>query len=136
MLKEFANEEMKQFKDLSPDEMHCIVKAKEQGLCGCYDAYKSEWYIADKNNAVFNLIYRTKPKPAKKLDIPWHVVDKRWKYTALDYCGDIIFYSHEPYYEAGIWFPKEGSACNAECLAIDTTDIVAETSLTERPEGV
>lgn len=131
----FLNEEMKRFKDLTREQKHVILDNCCDGIC---EVFFSDFWKKKETCGIHDLgIYRTKPKEYKKLDIPWEVIATVYNYAAMDENGDIYFYDVLP-----DWLPihKEWSfngseVAQAYCLKLDTTDIVAEHSLTQRPEG-
>ena len=84
-MEHFDNVDKVAFKDLTPEQMACIVKANIEGNVEYY--YYTKWYKTEHNDIYLNRIYRTIPKPAKKLDIPWNILHTQWKYATFDYEG-------------------------------------------------
>ena len=136
MTKEFLNEEMKPYNELTREEKHILLDAVLDQQLQCF--YGKSWSTVYLSEGFNNYsVYRTKPKEYKKLDIPWEVIATIYNYAAMDENGDIYFYDVLP-----DWLPihKECSFSGSEvvqasCLKLETTDIIAEHSLTKRPEG-
>ena len=54
--------------------------------------------------------------------------------AAMDNGGKVFWYADDPTYNGEVWVWGEGSkGCWDDLLAIDTTGIIAELSLTKRP---
>ena len=133
-MKTFLNEELKQFKDLSDEEMLAIIKAKIAGMCEVkHNDYNWGCSISEAIN--INLIYRTKPpKPPKQLVIPWKVLKKNIKHAAMDMDGRVFGYSEMDGKNDEYWLGL-GEA-DLSFLELDTSGIDWKTSHVTRPEGV
>lgn len=138
MTKEFLNTELKPYNALTREEKHSLFDAMlDDNFQEYYDC--CEW--RDSNVIYFwaNGVYRTKPKEYKKLDIPWQHIDEKWKWAAMEFNNNIWFFKSIPSYDRldGSWDDKiHNGFTTADCLKLDTTGIIAEHSLTQRPEGV
>ena len=131
-MKTFLNEEMKPFKDLSDEEIGCIIREKlnekvEYFFCG-------EWCGADESTINLVKIYRI--KPAKQLVIPWEHLNKEIKFVAMDENKSVYGYYSEPNRTTSMWSITKVACLLNGALNIDTYGIDWETSLVERPEGV
>ena len=136
MTNEFLNTELKPYSELTREEKHILLDAMIDGNCERH--YEDGWYETKEFDDRTHRVYRTKPKEYKKLDVPWQHIHPVYNYVAMDFDGGVYFYEILP-----DWLPahKEwsfngGLVAQAECLILDTTGIVAEHSLTQRPEGV
>lgn len=137
MTKEFLNTELKPYNALTREEKHSLFDAMlDDNFQEYYDC--CEW--RDSNVIYFwaNGVYRTKPKEYKKLDIPWQHIDEKWKWAAMNEDGWVGFYETKPkwkiYYSNDWDVDNNGDYCITAVLKLDTTGIVAEHSLTQRPE--
>ena len=138
-MQEFLNTELKPYNALTREEKHIILDALIDENAEYYSQVEEMWFKDWSDDVYSNNIYRTKPKEYKKLDIPWQVIDEKWNYAAMDASGKVFLYSDVPEYTHSSWEYTESSLealSSAHILKIDTTGIVAEHSLTERPEGV
>lgn len=133
-MKTFLNEEKKQFKDLSDEEMLAIVKAKIAGKCEVMVVFghASKWCAVDDIAIDLRQIYRT--KPPKQLVIPWDVLRKDIKHVVIDEDRRVFGYSEIKGRDREFW-EGEGVA-DLTALDLDTSGIDWETSLVTRPEGV
>lgn len=136
MTKEFLNTELKPYSELTREEKHILLDAVIDSVA---EVWQDDWEVfTPKTCPVFhdNKIYRTKPKEYKKLDIPWQVIDEKWKYAASNSHG-IWMFQNKPTYK-NVWYEEsiDGAViCVSEIFKLDTTGIVAEHSLTQRPTG-
>lgn len=129
---EFLNPDLKPFSELSPEEMHCIVQAKLNGNCECRN---------DAGNFVepvlfamaLRAIYRTKPKPVKKLVIPWVLIKDEFICASINRDEELHFFKDTPYIFDDMWDIDEGYGVGYPLKDIDTTGVDWETSLTYRP---
>lgn len=135
---EFLNEDMKEFKNLSAQEMKCIVNAKDVDYYARDDStpgWRRKRRLGDGFYKTF--IYRTTSKPKKQLIIPWEYIKPEYKWAAMDKDGIIWIYGEEP-----LCFEDHWSCTGHECqqnslqgINIDTTDIDWKESLVKRPDG-
>mgnify|MGYP000594331440 CR=1 FL=1 len=130
-MKSFLNEELKQFKDLSDEEMLAIVKANIACECEWYG--NSGWVPAIEELLNVNYIYRT--KPPKQLVIPWAVLNKEFKHAAMDRTTGVAIFLEEPVRHDHVWMGF-GKFNLSYAITIDTDGIDWKTSLVTRPEGV
>ena len=137
-MQEFLNKNLKPYNALTREEKHILLDAALDMRIEYTYNHGNSWYYKEAVCVEFynDTIYRTKPKEYKKLDIPWHHIHPVYNYFAMDFDGGVYFYEILP-----DWLPahKEwsfngGLVAQAECLLLDTTGIVAEHSLTIRPE--
>lgn len=129
-MKEFLNENKRQFRDLTDEEKLLIINEKMKGNVELLGINPEVWSNAGKDSIAFYIAYRT--KPTKKLDIPWQFINPKFKWAAMDKNGEIYLYLEKP--EC-----KDGYFCSINYMSlvnIDTTGIDWKTSLTQRPEGV
>lgn len=137
--KVFLNTELKPYNALTREEKHILLDAL---IDDNIEEYGCFWDKLSGDLFYTHSIYRTKPKEYKKLNIPWQVIDEKWKYAAMSEGGWVGFYEKKPkwkIYSSNEWNVDSnnvGDAIEANCLKLDTTGIVAEHSLTTRPEGV
>ena len=95
-MEHFDNVNKVAFKDLTPEQMSCTMKAISEGNAEFYKDDK--WRIIATWSVVFlNDSYRTIPKPVKKLNIPWAVLHFQWKYATLD-CFGVYLWTEKPYF--------------------------------------
>lgn len=134
-MKEFLNEYKRKFIDLTDEEKLLIIKEKMKGNVELIRAGNDMWIVADKAAITFNTIYRTTPKPVKKLDMPWQFIKPEFKWAAMDKDGEIHLHEEKP--ECGYdYFYSSNYSSLVYILNIDTTGVDWKTSLTQRPEGV
>ena len=85
-------EEMKTLEEMNDQERLEIVQSLIDG--------RLEYFNGDDWNEALCLIssvrYRVKPKPLEPLQIPWDVIDDRFKWAAADLDGLIWTYEDEP----------------------------------------
>ena len=133
-MQEFLNTSLKPYDALTREEKHLLLDAVLDGNCE-RQASTGSWVKHDR--FVFDTssigIYRTKPKEYKKLDIPWQHINELYKYATMDAHGWVYLFAEKPRFKNDSWDCACPSA-DALCLQLDTTRIVAEHSLTERPE--
>ena len=132
-MQEFLNTELKPYNALTREEKHILLDAL---IDDNIEEYGCFWDKLSGDLFYTHSIYRTKPKEYKKLNVPWQHIHPVYNYFAMDFDGGVYFYEIVP-----DWLPthKEwsfsgGLVAQAECLLLDTTGIVAEHSLTQRPE--
>lgn len=133
-MQEFLNPSLKPYNALTREEKHILLDAVIDEVA---EVWQYDWEVfTPKTCPVFhdNKIYRTKPKEYKKLDIPWQVIDEKWKYAAMDDDGEVYIYDALPNWRVSYW-SDTSSNCIMSVFKLDTTGIVAEHSLTRRPEG-
>lgn len=140
MTNEFLNTELKPYSELTREEKHILLDAVIDGNCECFVGLVEDWCDVEGCVGSFGsyTIYRTKPKEYKKLDIPWEVIDEKWKYAAMDVDGELYLFEKTPTWKTSLWLDySEDRECIQldNILKLDTTDIVAEHSLTQRPTG-
>lgn len=134
MSQEFLNTELKPYSELTREEKHCLLDAFLDNCLQYYSQLTCVWHDKYESEMGNSYIYRTKPKEYKKLDIPWQVIDEKWKWAAMDCTGETYFFSKSPDRFTGeVWQTGFNSFCKSP-LKLDTTGIVAEHSLTQRPE--
>lgn len=142
--KVFLNENLKPYNALTRAEKHILLDAVIDSNCECFfeDAaiHHCGWGKHNGNMEFMPYgVYRTKPKEYKKLNVPWNVIDEKWKYTAMDDDNELYLFTEHPTWRNGFWsdLTDNGDAvCVDKVFKLDTTGIVAEHSLTQRPEGV
>ena len=132
-MKEFLNENKRQFKDLTDEEKLLIIEEKMKGNVEYTNGFG--WNKASESNLKFGYIYRTKPKPTKKLDIPWQFIKPEFKWAAMDKNGEIYLYLEKPECKDGYFYSINYMSLG-DILNIDTTGVDWKTSLTQRPDGV
>ena len=133
-MEHFDNVNKVAFKDLTPEQMSCTMKAISDGNAEFYKDDK--WRIIITRSVVFlNDSYRTIPKPVKKLNIPWAVLHFQWKYATLD-CFGVYLWTEKPYFTKECGWIKAGIESRSVCdmFDIDVEGVEHETSLTKRPE--
>lgn len=138
MIKVFLNEELKLYNELTREEKHLLLDAVIDANCQVFDEELKVWY--NKEAAAFSSysVYRTKPKEYKKLDIPWEVIDEKWKWAAMDEDRELFMFEEKPTWKNNLWidYSEDGECIQLyNILKLDTTDIIAEHSLTQRPTG-
>lgn len=136
--KEFLNTELKPYRELTREEKHILLDAALDGNCECFVGLIEDWCDVEGCVGSFGsyTIYRTKPKEYKKLNVPWEVIDEKWKWATFDNHGIWLFQNRPEYNE--IWYDTSATGrvyCLSKMFKLDTTGIVAEHSLTQRPEG-
>jgi len=131
-MKEFLNENKRQFKDLTDEEKLLIVNEKMKG--NVEYTLRDVWCKASDWEVNFKYVYRT--KPAKKLDIPWKFIKPEFKWVAMDKDGEIYLHIDKPAFGSWNWVTNSGYCRIDQKLNIDTTGVDWKTSLTERPDGV
>lgn len=128
------NENLRTFRNLTPEERNEIVEAVLQGAVQYFSFIGSEWESAKPTDNLILLdgIYRTHPR---QLVIPWEVFRPEYKWAAMDFDGGVYFFSRRPSLSAAQWLPESGSeVMRADyLLVIETTGIDWRESLTERP---
>lgn len=142
-MQEFLNTELKPYSELTREEKHVLLDAALDMNVEYTYSHGNSWYSKDSVCVEFynDTIYRTKPKEYKKLDIPWQHIDEKWKWAAMDGDGEIFLFEDKPNFEGcsstELWIisSSKGKYANLhDILKLDTTGIVAEHSLTQRPE--
>lgn len=133
-MKEFLNKDKRQFKDLTDEEKLLIINEKMKG--NVEYTLGSIWDKASDFEIRFNYVYRTKPKPAKKLDIPWQFIKPEFKWAAIDENGDIFLHIDKPVLGNSYWLNYAPCKRINDTVNIDTTGVDWKTSLTQRPDGV
>jgi hypothetical protein len=120
------------------EHMVQILLAKMQGLT-VERKLDNDWCWSNPGDLFLDLEYRIAPKPTS-LPIPhkmWAMIDKKWKYAAMDDDGDVFFYNNKPVLTTtrGTWCCDGGGAIGS-VLAINIGGINWKQSLTKRPEDV
>lgn len=138
MTNEFLNSELKPYNALTREEKHILLDAALDGNCECFVGLIEDWCDVEGCVGSFGsyTIYRTKPKEYKKINVPWQHIHPVYNYVAMDFDGSVYFYEIPPDWLSSHkeWSFNGGLVAQAECLLLDTTGIVAEHSLTQRPE--
>lgn len=138
MTQSFLNTELKPYNALTREEKHVLLDAAIDGVVE-FHSEGNIWVQKRSSDTEFYAVsvYRTKPKEYKKLNVPWEFINEEWKYAVMDGSEIALLYATKPEWlsEHNMW------SCNhayhsISPLKLDTTGIVAEHSLTERPEGV
>lgn len=135
-MQEFLNTELKPYNALTREEKHILLDAVIDKVA---EVWQYDWEVfTPKTCPVFhnNIIYRTKPKEYKKLNVPWRVIDETWKYAAMDDDGELFLFEEKPTWKNNLWidYLEDGECIQLyNILKLDTTGIVAEHSLTQRP---
>ncbi|OCG47474.1 hypothetical protein A9G35_03795 [Gilliamella sp. Choc5-1] len=97
------------------------------------------WHPSDSNCIFLNTEYRITPKstPLPITRKMWRMINKKWKYAAMDKDGEVYFYINEPYTDkyGGCWNDSSSKYCRS-ALFINIDGINWSLSLTERPEDV
>lgn len=138
----FENVVQTPFRDLSAEEMKLIVDA-----FASYEQIVEEltpregWKPVEECTTHISGVYRVKRKVvATPLDIPWNLIDVRWKWAAMDNTRDVYLYECEPHTRAthGVWSTSYESRFKliSDCLQLNTEGIDWNRSLTKRPKGV
>lgn len=130
----FLNENLKPYDALTREEKHILLDNDIDGTAEFYN-HLSKWELKRHRWFDFDTIYRTKPKEYKKLNVPWQHINELYKYATMDAHGWVYLFAEKPRFKNDSWDCACPSA-DALCLQLDTTGIVAEHSLTSRPEGV
>ena len=119
------------------ERMLCeAVVAKRRGL-NVEVTSDDGWHSSTLIN--INHFYRIKPKstPLPITAEMWTIINPKIKFMVVDGDGFVYGSSAEPTFQAGEWLG--GSVCtmyDMKAITIDTTGIVAELSMTKRPEDV
>lgn len=118
------------------EHMVQILLAKMQGLeVEFYDNYCEKWVTTIVSYINLDANYRIKSHELPITREMWAMIDKEWKWAAMDEEGDVWFYKEKPYNTGDCWYAGSwGYTLNL--LAIDTDGIDWRKSLTRRPEGV
>ena len=134
-MEHFDNVNKVAFKDLTPEQMVCIMKAKSEG--NAFRFYEDDkWSSSISRNIIYlDAIYRTTPKPTKRLNIPWAVLSIQWKYATLD-CFGVYLWTEKPHFTKECGWIEAGIESRSVCdmFDIDVEGVEHETSLTKRPE--
>ena len=130
-MQEFLNENLKPYNALTREEKHTLLDAMIDGNCERY--YEDGWFETKEFDDLTHRVYRAKPKEYKKLNVPWQHINELYKYATMDAHGWVYLFAEKPYFKNDSWDCACSSA-DALCLQLDTTGIVAEHSLTQRPE--
>ena len=135
-MQEFQNTELKPYNALTREEKHLLLDAAIDGNVEFTLAGENSWAEKIGDDFYPTVIYRTKPQEYKKLNICWESIQDEWRYAAMDVTGFVYFYADAPKFctKDLRWYGGRGNTSNL--LKLDTTGIVAEHSLTERPKGV
>lgn len=140
-MQEFLNTELKPYSKLTREEKHILLDAVIDSNCECFfeDAAINHCGWGNHNGNMEFMpygVYRTKPKEHKKINVPWQHIHPVYNYVAMDFYGSVYFYEIPPDWLSSHkeWSFNGGLVAQAECLLIDTTGIIAEHSLTQRPE--
>ena len=137
-MREFLNENLKPYKALTREEKHILLDNNIDGVVEVWLGNVDGWYqIGSCQAFCHSTVYRTKPKEYKKLNVPWELIDNYWNYAVMEGDGSLLLYATKPEWlaEHCMWSCNH-SYHSLSILKLDTTGIVAEHSLTMRPEGV
>lgn len=137
MPQEFLNTELKPYNALTREEKHILLDAFLDNCLQYYFRFTDTWHDKYTSEIDNNYIYRTKPKEYKKLDIPWQHINEKWKWAVMDSDGGIYLFEIKPRWNRTHWveFSEDGGIeCVEGILKLDTTGVIAEHSLTQRPE--
>ena len=133
------NTENKPFNELSLEERKYIANLFAEGRQEELEASLVNWTpISEEFNLIMDRPYRTKVKHAP-LNIPWNVLDGRWKFAAMDQNLDVYVFADKPF--AGrsqnyVWYADGDYQKVNELLIISnlpSTDLWRST-LTERQQ--
>lgn len=137
--KQFLNESLIPFKDLTDEQKLLIIRDKIKGNAQLY--YRGVWEDAVNHEVAFSSVYRTKPiveaPKETPLDIPWQFIKPEYKWAAMDNGGFILVYEEKP--EVNVktecWEINLGGSCkHVGALNIPTEGIIWYKSLTKRPD--
>jgi hypothetical protein len=97
--------------------------------------YNSEWTKC--SNPGWNWVdFDYRIVPTQPLDIPWDIINPKWKWVAMDEDKNIYLYTTEPTKMDYQWIIVQGATCDLNnCLVIKPTNIPWDQSLVKRPES-
>lgn len=115
-----------------------VLLAKMQGVPVEYKC-DTDWCLAASDYVSLDIEYRIVPQPTP-LPIThnmWQMINKKWKYAAMDKDGEVYFYINEPYADKDdtSWNNSSGEYCRS-VLSFNIDGINWSLSLTKRPEDV
>ena len=96
------------------------------------------WCHSPSNYFNFESTYRIKPHELPITRDMWAMIDKKWKWVAMEGDGEVYFYTDEPYIHTNnddYWSVRVGRWIKS-ILVINADGIDWRKSLTKRPEGV
>jgi hypothetical protein len=129
---------------MNKDELKERIRVMQAALDGAHiQAYERGSGLLANEGTAYNwgwdwisFIYRVK----SALEIPWEVLDPKWKWAAMDQSGRIMVYTNKPFQGTNIWNYTEGAHFVLTDIfrlaGQDTSLIDWKNSLTQRPEGV
>lgn len=118
------------------EHMVQILLAKMQGIEVEFYAYHCEkWISSVARDIDLDTNYRIKSHELPITKEMWAMIDKKWKWAAMDEDGEVYFYTKNPSSDNCLWRYDFGKYRGC-VLAIDTDRIDWRKSLTKRPEGV
>lgn len=132
---------MKQFKDLSPEEMHKLVNApieqveeyktltSVESIGGIHPEH-SQWMDRDTTAFIPERIYRIKHKP---LSINWDHVHPDYNWMAKDKNGSYFLFENKPNLGEIEWSGLGWTSCHV-FASFQDSDIDWKDSLVRRPE--
>lgn len=116
------------------EHMVQILLAKMQGHDIEIQDCANEWSAVAACAIYLDANYRIKSHELPITKEMWAIIDKKWKYVALDEDGGVWFYENIPYFGTQNWDVGEGTSVENRVLNINTDGIDWRKSLTERPE--
>lgn len=129
------NTEKKPFKELSLEERKYIANLFAEGRQEELERYMNGWVeMGDWCGLVVGRVYRTKAQQLT-LDIPWDVLEDRWKFASMGPDGSVWVYMEEPnsHFEANEWFGTGRNLIGFLKLSNLPDPSLWERTLTKRP---
>lgn len=134
----FDNEELIAFRDLSNEQKKLLVNAYIDGAEIEYQLPSGKWCHRVQNSTMAfyeGVVYRIKPKPTKKLDIPWKYINPKYEWAAMDKDGVVYFYVHRPKISRNCYYDDTAESISFhDEILIRKEDVEWQTSLTKRPD--
>ena len=115
-----------------------ILLAKMQGIeVEFYACHCEKWISSVARDIYLDTNYRIKSHELPITTEMWAMIDKKWKWAAMDKDGDVYFYTDEPCINTrGIgWSNPVGAYCRS-VLFTNIDCINWSLSLTERPKDI
>lgn len=126
----FENKEKLPFNKLTKEQRSLIVEAWLSGKLQ-FLSKQGNWFRQDLDDGLWDTgTYRTRPV---WLEIPWHLIDKKWNWAAMDPFNNVFFYSEEPTKTNIGWKQPGASLVCPNALAIPTIGVNWESSIQRRP---
>lgn len=118
------------------ERMVQVLLAVMQGIPVLYK-HNWSWRLVGTDYFSLNSEFRIVPQQLPISREVWQTIHKKWKWVAMDKDRNINFFTNKPfiYENDGTWVFNAGDSCRS-ALAIDTSYILWNLSLTERPEDV